>query len=122
VPNNEVLDIGLAICPECRCHYNPCRYVRSFDSEKLANLFKKISIIYVKEIGAIQKHYRAVQMLFSAYRIWKKALPSQTAVCSPCGYVVKVAEEASYYAKGNLNFKFLKYFYEMMFGLKYELS
>jgi ubiquinone/menaquinone biosynthesis C-methylase UbiE len=86
VPNDENLDFSLVICPVCRCWYNPCRHLRSFNSEKLKNLFKFFALSELKQICPLERRHEYSRFLYSAYRLWRNAFPPSTAICPQCGY------------------------------------
>jgi len=86
VPNNEGLDYYLVICPACRCWYNPHRHVRSFNSEKLKDLFEQFVLAELKEIGPLEFRPQYNRFLYAAYRLWRNTSPPNTAVCPQCGY------------------------------------
>jgi ubiquinone/menaquinone biosynthesis C-methylase UbiE len=86
VPNDENLDRNLVICPACRCWYNPCHHVRSFDPEKLKTLFDRFALSELKEIGSLEPRPRHNRYLYAAYHLWRNTPPPSTAVCPQCGY------------------------------------
>lgn len=92
VPNDEDLDYHLVICPRCRCWYNPNRHVRSFNSEKLKDLFEQFVLTELKEIGPLESRPQYNRFLYAAYRLWRNTSPPNTAVCPQCGYQARERE------------------------------
>lgn len=103
VPNDEDLDYHLVICPECRCWYNPNHHVRSFNSEKLKNLFEQFVPSELKKIGPLVPRPQYNRFLYAAYRLWKGASPPSTAVCPQCGYQPTESRASAYTTTSSRN-------------------
>lgn len=86
VPNEDDLEHSLVMCPKCYCWFNPYFHMRSFNKQRLTNLFNDFKLSQLNEIGPVSKRYSYPSLLFTFYRNWKKPLPPTTAVCPQCGY------------------------------------
>lgn len=89
VPNNEILEYHLVICPSCKCNFNPHYHVRNFNPDGMTNLFEHFKRIKLKEIGPLEVRPTYNKVLFTAYRTWRKELPPKTSICPQCGYRTK---------------------------------
>jgi ubiquinone/menaquinone biosynthesis C-methylase UbiE len=92
VPNNENIKSSFVRCPRCDYYFNPFFHLRSFNKQKLANLFKKYRPIKIKEIGDRISDILYPRFLRKVYYYFRKLPFSQNAICPKCGY--KRKEEA----------------------------
>ncbi len=90
VPNEEILENSLVKCPECCCCFNPDFHMRSFNKEKMVNLFEDFRIVKLKEIGPEVKmcSYPSFLAMFRFYYYnWKSFFPKEyTFMCPQCNY------------------------------------
>lgn len=86
VPNNENLVKSLVLCPRCRCAFNPCLHVRSFNKDNIAGLFHDFNLIVSKEIGPIDATYTYPDLLYFLRLGYQKYGPPPASLCPQCGY------------------------------------
>lgn len=91
VPNNEILDISLEKCPACHCWFHPFFHIRSFDENKLKELFDSFEPQTIKPIGApavnfpktFTKPYQILKLIFN----YPPFHPYS--ICPTCGYRIE---------------------------------
>lgn len=86
IPNDEILEGSLVLCPKCCCAFNPCFHMRSFRKETLSSLFTKFRPITIREIGPVTRFYSYNNFLFFLRLGYKKPSPPVTSICPQCGY------------------------------------
>ena len=86
VPNSESLERSLVVCPNCFCWFNPSFHMRSFDKNKLNNLFNQSKPILIKEIGPMLNSKKYNKFILNLYATFLKPHPPKTAICPQCGF------------------------------------
>jgi len=121
VPNSESLERSLVVCPNCFCWFNPSFHMRSFDKNKLNNLFNQSKPILIKEIGPMLKvdNYPLL-LLYPYYSIKKTRIPS-IAICPQCGYQEeKKQKNNNIIQKNNIIIKILQYMKRLIKSLMWS--
>jgi SAM-dependent methyltransferase len=86
VPNDEILEKELVLCPKCSCAFNPFFHVRRFDKMLLMNLFDHFKNQKIKGVGP-QDHNILYRNVFYFIRLGlRKPAPPYCTVCPQCGY------------------------------------
>lgn len=93
VPNKENLDIRMIKCPQCGCLSNEWRHLRSFDKEKIKNLFKNFQIEKTKNLLTEEFLFSNTIIKIGKCLNINKQFP-KTAVCPQCGYSPKYENES----------------------------
>jgi ubiquinone/menaquinone biosynthesis C-methylase UbiE len=117
VPNNENIENSLVICPCCYCRFNPNFHMHSFNSETLKNLFTKFKLLSCKEIGPLIPKSSYNNILFSAYRTWRKTPLKETSICPQCGFQgkdKKYLKKNKSHKYNNQNFSKLRLFSKIL--------
>lgn len=98
VPNKENLDSRMIKCPECGCYSHIWRHLRSFNGNKLNNLFNDFEIYKIKNQLAEQFIFVDTFLKIKRYLNINQRFP-ETAVCPQCGFSLE------YEKNGANNFK-----------------
>jgi SAM-dependent methyltransferase len=110
VPNDEILENSLVLCPKCCCAFNPCYHVRSFSEEDLVNLFPDFNAITIKTIGPVQTSYRYHDFFYFLRLGARKPVPSTHSICPQCGYQEKSKATNINFARKSSIFDFIRLF------------
>ena len=86
VPNDEILEGSLVLCPKCCCAFNPYFHMRSFRKKTLSSLFTKFRPITIREMGPVTRFYSYNTFLFFLRLGYEKPSPPVTSICPQCGY------------------------------------
>jgi len=86
VPNDEILEDSLVLCPKCCCAFSPFYHVRSFSKETLSNLFINFKPIAIREIGPINKQYVYHNFVYFFRLALIKPNPPAGSICPQCEY------------------------------------
>lgn len=83
VPNQEVLDEGLAVCAQCSCAFHPSWHVRSFNCGVLRGLFPDFEMEACSPVGP-RVRYGGTRLSRLAV-LSARRTPPAVAVCPQCG-------------------------------------
>lgn len=108
VPNDEVLEQMLVLCPKCCCAFNPYFHMRSFNKKTLINLFEDFKITAVREIGPTDIFYSYKRFMFFLRLCYGNAAPPSLSICPQCGYQNKTMFSGDRSNKRNPAFNFVK--------------
>jgi ubiquinone/menaquinone biosynthesis C-methylase UbiE len=111
VPNEEVLENSLVRCFKCSCCFHPNFHMRSFNKEKIKNLFKDFRVIKLKEIGhkvRIYSYPSFFAMINFYYCNWKSFPSKITSICPQCGYQFRNKETNEEYMSVKIKSKVWK--------------
>ncbi len=86
VPNRQRLDLFLVQCPACLCQFNPSYHFRSFGPDDFKNLFRKFTLVTVRESGPMDVRDNLPAPVAAAYRVLLRQPPPPLAVCPQCGH------------------------------------
>ncbi len=112
VPNNENLDLSLEKCPACHCWFHPFFHLRSFNQNRLKELFDNFDPLAVKFMGPLtinisekfSKPYQILKVIFNLMPFHPYS------ICPTCGYRLenKVQEQEK------LPFRFKEKIYNLL--------
>lgn len=107
VPNDENLELEMITCPKCGCSSHIWRHLRSFNKEKLEDLFKDFGIHKTKT--QLFEQFMFVETFFKIKRFLgiNQRFP-QTAICPQCGYSPKYKSRSVDLKKENKGISLLK--------------
>lgn len=96
VPNNENLDFGMVKCPKCSCSFHIWRHLRSYNFNKLKEIFKSFKLIEIKKYySSKQPIYLNTNTIFKIKRCLKKnQMIKENYICPQCGYYPKFKKES----------------------------
>jgi SAM-dependent methyltransferase len=89
VPNDEILEDALVLCPKCCCAFNPFYHVRNFCKVTLSNLFINYKPITIREIGPVNKQNLYHNLVYFLRLALLKPTPPASSICPQCGYQSK---------------------------------
>ena len=103
VPNNENLNLGMIECPQCGCSFHTCRHLRSFNQDKLKNLFTNFEVYKIDYSLFDYKTYP--DFIIKTYEFIKKSKISISdfpdALCPQCGYFLDKPIKSKQYPNEN---------------------
>jgi ubiquinone/menaquinone biosynthesis C-methylase UbiE len=120
VPNDEVLEQFLVLCPKCCCAFNPYFHMRSFNIENLHSLFVDFQAIAVREIGPASLFYSYKRLMFFLRLCYGSCSPPALSICPQCGYQNKTmpSDDKSIQIKPAFNFAKLLPFFKLFIKRK----
>jgi SAM-dependent methyltransferase len=107
VPNNENLEREMITCPECGCSSHLWRHLRSFNEERLRNLFKDFEIHKIKTHSSEQFMFAGTFFKIKRFLNINQRFP-QTALCPQCGYSPEYEAKSAHLKKENKGINLLK--------------
>ncbi len=123
VPNDEVLEQMLVLCPQCCCAFNPYFHMRSFNKENLRRLFDDFKTVAVREIGPASLFYSYNRLMFFLRLCYGNSAPPKLSICPQCGYQNKtiLPDDRSHRKKPALSFEKLVPFFKLFIKRKKKM-
>lgn len=86
VPNQELLQQNLVICPQCYCCFSPWYHVRSFDASDMPELFPDFRTLECQPVGPIKENAVYHLALVGANLLCRRPPLPANSICPQCQY------------------------------------